>query len=183
MKFLLWLGGSKENTISNVSSLIAALPMSLDTRTPPSSSFNFINRRCFLLNITRNPSQWQHLRVSRLEILIGGNFYQPSSLQGCLNTIGENAIIGSLVVVCFAASNILLDFLLLIGACCGVRWERWEIPQLAWLWQLYECFTSQMSSATLAPVYDAPDHPPGLPHCHLLLSSRHLSSPPGNFWV
>jgi len=43
------------------------------------------------------------------------------SLQGCLNTIGENAIIGSLVVVCFAASNILLDFLLLIGACCGVR--------------------------------------------------------------
>merc|ERR1719232_943161 len=43
------------------------------------------------------------------------------SPQGCLNTIGENAIIGSLVVVCFAASNILLDFLLLIGACCGVR--------------------------------------------------------------
>ena len=49
--------------------------------------------------------------------------YLPSSPQGCLNTIGENAIIGSLVVVCFAASNILLDFLLLIGACCGVRWE------------------------------------------------------------
>jgi len=43
------------------------------------------------------------------------------SLQGCLNTIGENAIFGSLIVVCFAASNILLDFLLLIGACCGLR--------------------------------------------------------------
>ena len=37
----------------------------------------------------------------------------------------------------------------------------------------------QMSSATLAPVHNASDHPPRLPHCHLLLSSRHLPSPPG----
>jgi len=43
------------------------------------------------------------------------------SLQGCLNTLGEHAIFGSLSVVACAGTNILLDFLLLIGACCGVR--------------------------------------------------------------
>ena len=44
-------------------------------------------------------------------------------------------------------------------------------------------FSLQMSSATLAPVYDASDHPPRLSHCHLLLSSRHLSSSAGIFLV
>jgi len=43
------------------------------------------------------------------------------SLQGCLNTLGENAIFGSLSVVACAGTNILLDFLLLVGACCRVR--------------------------------------------------------------
>ena len=44
------------------------------------------------------------------------------SLQGCLNKIGENAIFGSLTIVAFSGTNILLDFFLLIGACCGVRY-------------------------------------------------------------
>lgn len=43
------------------------------------------------------------------------------SLQRCLNKIGENAIFGSLTIVAFSGTNILLDFFLLIGACCGVR--------------------------------------------------------------
>jgi len=43
------------------------------------------------------------------------------SLQGCLNTLGENAIFGSLSVVACAGTNVLLDFLLLVGACCRVR--------------------------------------------------------------
>jgi len=43
------------------------------------------------------------------------------SLQGCLNTIGENAIVVSLAIVACSGTNILIDFFLLIGACCGVR--------------------------------------------------------------
>ena len=43
------------------------------------------------------------------------------SLQSCLNTLGENAIFGSLSVVVCAGTNILLDFLLLVGACCRFR--------------------------------------------------------------
>merc|ERR1712045_412972 len=43
------------------------------------------------------------------------------SLQACLNTVGENAVLGSMAVAAMASTNILLDFFLLIGACCGVR--------------------------------------------------------------
>ena len=42
-------------------------------------------------------------------------------LQACLNTVGENAVLGSMAVAAMASTNILLDFFLLIGACCGVR--------------------------------------------------------------
>merc|ERR1712013_76727 len=43
------------------------------------------------------------------------------NLQGLLNCVGENAGYGALAVVCLAATNILVDFLLLIGSCCRVR--------------------------------------------------------------
>jgi len=43
------------------------------------------------------------------------------NLQGLLNSVGENAGFGSLVVVCVASTNIFMDFLLLIGSCCRVR--------------------------------------------------------------
>jgi len=43
------------------------------------------------------------------------------NLQGLLNSVGENAGLGALVVVCVASVNIGMDFLLLIGACCRVR--------------------------------------------------------------
>jgi len=42
-------------------------------------------------------------------------------LQSLLNGCGENAGLGGMVVVCVAAANILMDVLLLIGACCHVR--------------------------------------------------------------
>ena len=45
----------------------------------------------------------------------------PKNLQGLLNSVGENAGFGSLVVVCVASTNIFMDFLLLIGSCCRVR--------------------------------------------------------------
>ena len=35
--------------------------------------------------------------------------------------MGENAVLGSMAVAAMASTNILLDFFLLIGACCGVR--------------------------------------------------------------
>ena len=43
------------------------------------------------------------------------------NLQGLLNCVGENVGYGALAVVCLAATNILVDFLLLIGSCCRVR--------------------------------------------------------------
>ena len=43
------------------------------------------------------------------------------NLQRLLNSVGENACYGALAVVCIAATNILVDFLLLIGSCCRVR--------------------------------------------------------------
>ena len=43
------------------------------------------------------------------------------NLQGLLNSVGENAGVGALVVVCIASANIFMDILLLIGSCCRVR--------------------------------------------------------------
>jgi len=43
------------------------------------------------------------------------------SLQGCLNYIAENAIVGSFTIVVIAGTNIILDFFLLIGTCCKIR--------------------------------------------------------------
>merc|ERR1711981_1555867 len=43
------------------------------------------------------------------------------SLQGLLNSVGENAGFGALVVLCVSSVNIFIDFLLLIGSCCRVR--------------------------------------------------------------
>jgi len=42
-------------------------------------------------------------------------------LQGLLNSAGENAGIAALAVVSLAATNIVMDLFLLIGACCRVR--------------------------------------------------------------
>jgi len=44
-----------------------------------------------------------------------------ADLQSLLEGVGDNVGLGSLVIVCVASANILVDILLLIGSCCGVR--------------------------------------------------------------
>jgi len=44
-----------------------------------------------------------------------------ADLQSLLEGVADNVGLGSLVIVCVASANILVDILLLIGSCCRVR--------------------------------------------------------------
>ena len=85
--------------------------------------FSFKQQSSKSLDINHHDNRLKTLQEALLEEFHKKSITQTTldSLQGCLNTIGENAIVVSLAIVACSGTNILIDFFLLIGACCGVR--------------------------------------------------------------